>query len=160
MFGTTLSTCYSFIINLSLTSWSTSVFQSRFLQLFDYGLDNLDQRKMRPQDSHVRCTDQGRFLGMGSFGSSEIEVAPQSSWMCFREHQPGKEFRGTLPAGFAGVGLMPCWFHTEFCLKRAKTEGITFCHPNIFFPSYKILQKLQMAFFPLHFNFIFSLGPL
>lgn len=97
---------FSFIINLSLTSLSTSVFQSSFLQLFDFGL-NLDQRKLRPQDSHVRCTDQGRFLDMDSFASSETEGAPQSSWMCFRDHQSGKEFRCTFPDGFAGIGLMP-----------------------------------------------------
>lgn len=131
---------FSFIINLPLTLLSTSVFQSSFLCLFDYGL-NLDQRKMRPQDKYVRCTDQCRFLDMGSFGSSETEVAAQSSWMCFRDHQSGEEFRCTFPGGFAGVGLMPGWVHVELSLKRGKTEGIIFCHPNnIFFPrGYKIL---------------------
>lgn len=73
---------------------------------------------------------QGRFLDMDSFSSSETKVAPQSSWMCFRDHQSGKEFRCTIPAGF---GLMPGWVHVELCLKRGKTEGIIFYHPDFFF---------------------------
>lgn len=137
------------------------IFQSSFLHLFDYDL-NLKQRKMRPQDSHVRCRDQGRFLGMDSFGSSETEVAPQSSWMCFRDHQSGKEFRCTFLLGLLELALCQVEFMLN-CVLREEKRRVLFSIIQIFFcffqRGYKILQKLQMAFFFIHLNFVYSFGP-
>lgn len=109
----------------------------------------------------MRCTDQGRFLDISSFGSSETEVASQSSWMCFRDHQSGREFRCTFPFGFAEVGLMPGWAHVELCLMRGKTEGIIFCHPNIFFfqEVTKYCKNCKWLLSFIHHNFIYSFGP-
>lgn len=130
---------FSFFINfLPLTLLSVSVFQSIFLDLFDYGL-NLHQRKMRPQGSHVRCTEKGRFLDIGSCGSSEsltgLENRSGSTEQLdvLQRHRSGREWRCTFPTGLAGVGLVPGWFNEQqhVCLcwnasHQRKNRGLNF----------------------------------